>query len=173
MKNPTSKRPAFPGRFPKMKTFSDERGVSPVIAVILMVAITVVLASVLYVMVSGWFDPIKKTPTVAMDFRETDPENGIYIGSIISIDEKTEFDDVTVTITDISEQTSKAMEPLSNEGTASCGEGLLDITYQDLNENGRLDGADVFTVNNGQQNDIIKLTHSGGNGGQMCEVELP
>jgi flagellin-like protein len=35
----------------------DERAVSPVIATILMVAITVVLAAVLYVMVSGLIGP--------------------------------------------------------------------------------------------------------------------
>src|SRR5437879_11731331 len=41
----------------------DEQAVSPVIATILMVAITVVLASVLYVMVSGLISGPGSTPT--------------------------------------------------------------------------------------------------------------
>lgn len=39
----------------------DRRGVSPVIAVILLVAITVILASVLYLMVAGLFTPHNTT----------------------------------------------------------------------------------------------------------------
>lgn len=42
---------------------TDEEGVSPVIATILMVAITVVLAAVLYVMVSGLISSPGQTPT--------------------------------------------------------------------------------------------------------------
>ena len=47
---------------------NEETGVSPVIATILMVAITVVLAAVLYVMVSGFLAPIESnTPLVTLD----------------------------------------------------------------------------------------------------------
>ncbi len=42
----------------------DRRGVSPVIATILLVAITVVLAAVLYIMVSGLFNPHNTTAQV-------------------------------------------------------------------------------------------------------------
>ncbi|MFH0816452.1 MAG: type IV pilin N-terminal domain-containing protein [Methanobacteriota archaeon] len=44
------------------KSWMGKRGVSPVIATILMVAITVVLAAVLYVMVSGYMQGGSTTP---------------------------------------------------------------------------------------------------------------
>ena len=56
MKKPNPERPNVPGKNPIKKIY-DERGVSPVIAVVLMVAITVVLAAVLYVMVINLIDP--------------------------------------------------------------------------------------------------------------------
>jgi len=43
---------------------SDDEGVSPVIATILLVAITVVLAAVLYVMVSGLLTPVGNGPQI-------------------------------------------------------------------------------------------------------------
>src|SRR5256885_4548522 len=43
---------------------SDREGVSPVIATILLVAITVVLAAVLYVMVSGLLTPVGNGPQI-------------------------------------------------------------------------------------------------------------
>src|SRR5437899_11731715 len=42
----------------------DRQGVSPVIATILLVAITVVLAAVLYVMVSGLLTPVGNGPQI-------------------------------------------------------------------------------------------------------------
>jgi len=42
----------------------DERGVSPVIATILLVAITVILAGVLYVLISSLFKPVGPGPRV-------------------------------------------------------------------------------------------------------------
>ena len=43
---------------------NDREGVSPVIATILLVAITVVLAAVLYVMVSGLLTPVGNGPQI-------------------------------------------------------------------------------------------------------------
>src|SRR3970282_1083418 len=52
---------------------TDERGVSPVIATILMVAITVVLAAVLYVMVTNIITtPPERTPSVVLGILDCD-----------------------------------------------------------------------------------------------------
>ena len=50
----------------KRRIVNDEEAVSPVIAVILMVAITVVMAAVLYAWVSGWGVVPKQVPTGSM-----------------------------------------------------------------------------------------------------------
>jgi len=57
--------------------YKKEKGVSPVIATILMVAITVVLASAVYLMVSGYIGTGPKGPT-AMSFTYTvNPSNDV------------------------------------------------------------------------------------------------
>ncbi|MEM3324790.1 MAG: archaellin/type IV pilin N-terminal domain-containing protein [Thermoplasmata archaeon] len=54
--------------------YKKEKGVSPVIATILMVAITVVLASAVYLMVSGYIGSSPSKP-VAMSFTVTSTSN--------------------------------------------------------------------------------------------------
>jgi len=171
MKKPNPERPNFPGKNPTKKIY-DERGVSPVIAVILMVAITVVLAAVLYVMVTGIFVDPEPPINGALDFTETDPQTGGYIGGLIYISKAVPFEDVSVTITDISSVSSASMSPLVDEGTVSCGADQLSLTYKDVNANQKLDAADMFTLQNGEKGDIIVLTHSGGNDNQICKFTL-
>ena len=55
--------------------YKKEKGVSPVIATILMVAITVVLASAVYLMVSGYIGSAPSKP-VAMSFSVTSTSTG-------------------------------------------------------------------------------------------------
>ncbi len=56
----------------RMKQFwKDKKAVSPVIAVVLLVAITVVLVSVLYFSVSGMITKTKTTPVAALYFVES------------------------------------------------------------------------------------------------------
>ena len=73
------------------KNWKDRKGVSPVIATILMVAITVVLAAVLYVMVMGFGgDGAGQAPTVKLT-----KDGSIYK---VSIDKAMELDALKVRI---------------------------------------------------------------------------
>lgn len=65
------------------KNWKDRKGVSPVIATILMVAITVVLAAVLYVMVMGFGGDSDATPKVALS--KVDNGDGTYTISVVSV----------------------------------------------------------------------------------------
>jgi len=67
----------------KRKQWDDEEGVSPVIAVILMVAITVVLAAVLYVWASSFLEQGEAAPIVQIDC--TEDSNGDYQCRVIKI----------------------------------------------------------------------------------------
>lgn len=67
----------------KRKQWDDEEGVSPVIAVILMVAITVVLAAVLYVWASSFLEQGEAAPIVQIDC--TEDSNGNYQCKVIKI----------------------------------------------------------------------------------------
>lgn len=168
MKKPWKERPVRRDRQIPQKKIYDERGVSPVIGTILMVAITVVLAAVVYMMVID-IPPPNITPQAKMTFDETD---GIYTLRLVSINRVVEYKDVSTTITDISTRHSASMDPITDGGVASCGPGELNITYQDVNSNEELDAGDVFYVYNGDENDIIVLTYTKGSGGLMCEVKL-
>jgi flagellin-like protein len=171
MREPWKEKPIFPKKTPDKKAF-DERGVSPVIAVILMVAITVVLAAVLYVMVQGFFVIEPPPPTGAMMFEETDPDDGIYVGRLIRIDRKVDIKDLSITITDSSTSNSASMDKLVDGAIASCGPGQLNITYDDINSNGKLDSADVFVIHNGGSDDLLVLSYTKGAGGQVCDYRL-
>lgn len=58
---------------------ADERGVSPVIGVILMVAITVILAAVIGTFVLGLGDNIDSTPQASWDFEVSEDSNTLNI----------------------------------------------------------------------------------------------
>ena len=172
MKKPWKERPVRKDRQTPHRKIFDERGVSPVIGTILMVAITVVLAATLYVMLAYWMDIGPQIPTGMMAFEETGLEDGSYTGRLIRISEEVNHGDLSITITDISTSHSVSMDPLSDGGVASCGEGELNITYQDVNSDGKLDASDVFYVENGEDGDNIVLTYTKGSDGQICEVKL-
>jgi flagellin-like protein len=63
--------------------FNDDRGVSPVIEVILMVAITVILAAVIAAFVLGLGDTNSTAPSVTWDYEY---ENGSSVGEAGNID---------------------------------------------------------------------------------------
>ncbi len=61
--------------------FDDDRGVSPVIGVILMVAITVILAAVIAAFVLGLGDTNSTTPSVTFDFSYDEAEQNVTVTS--------------------------------------------------------------------------------------------
>jgi len=153
MKNPTSKRPAFPGRFPKMKPFSDERGVSPVIAVILMVAITVVLASVLYVMVIDIMDDDPGyEKNVNMFYNEDSEIPGKYI---LTFDGSRRLDRIQIKAFDTSESQTILLSP--DAETYKESTNGMSISYQDVNEDNELDATDNLIVSGAAPGDVISV----------------
>jgi flagellin-like protein len=149
------------------RIWRKEEGVSPVIAVILMVAITVVLAAVLYVMVSGMMSGTTTAPTGALSFNEHSVGN--YTGGIISLSDTVKISDASITIIDVSDSSSASQDPLVS-GTAVTTSGGLSVKYTDTNGNLKIDAGDVWTVSSGASGDIIKLIHK--NGKSIAEYTL-
>ena len=166
MKNPTSKRPAFPGRFPKIKNLSDERGVSPVIAVILMVAITVVLASVLYVMVINIFDEPEKIEFGRLDCTKDDDEPGKYT---VTYTGSRDLDDIQISVFDDSTQGFMLLDP-ADENYKEIPSGM-NLTYIDINQNNKLDGLDMMIIHGGEEGDKISLANRDGGNVVECILE--
>ncbi len=153
------------------KIWRNEEGVSPVIAVILMVGITVVLAAVLYVMVSGMMTSTNITPNIGMVWDKGDPGN--YTGRVVSISGSgtLHLDDVTVAVTHDGESDSQTLEWLAL-GTNKLTLGTtFTLDYFDLNSDQQLGGEDEFVVTGGGRGDIIRLVHTQ-TGGQMVSSVL-
>ena len=143
------------------RIWKNKEGVSPVIAVILMVAITVVLAAVLYVMVSGMMSGTTTAPTGALSFTEHDVGN--YTGGVISLSDTVKVVDASITIIDVSDSSSASQDPL-NSGVALTTTGGLSVKYTDTNGDDKIGAGDVWIVTGGQNGDIIKLIYKTGQG---------
>jgi flagellin-like protein len=157
MRRPEKEKPIFPKNNP-IRRFSDERGVSPVIAVILMVAITVVLSAVLYVMVMNLIGPQTETITISMRWDESSDEPGRYSGYITKISGNApNIDDVTLGIVANEGVGSKKLDALKAEGNFTVGS--ITVNYHDVNNNDKLGAEDIFIINGVSQGDVFRLTH--------------
>jgi flagellin-like protein len=133
----------------------DAEAVSPVIATILMVAITVVLAAVLYVMVLGFGGNTNVAPT--LDLSRSNFQNG-YKMTCTAPTEDVGWGDVTIqlngiswsnfTATDLTTTTGDAAEWTYGSGRSVNGVSVwLNIT--DVGGNGKINGGDFFTMTYG------------------------
>jgi flagellin-like protein len=132
----------------------DAEAVSPVIATILMVAITVVLAAVLYVMVLGFGSTSTTTPTAT--YSKTTITNGQQI-NIVSIT-KTDvgWDDIKVQMTDgtdfaeWSPATANLDGGVAVSSNLSVSTGITGLTVCcivfDVGGNGYASGSDYFKL---------------------------
>jgi flagellin-like protein len=129
----------------------ESEAVSPVIATILMVAITVVLAAVLYVMVLGFGGTSTTTP--AASYSKTTITYGQKI-TVISIT-KTDvpWDDVKIQLSDgtnIAEWSPAKANQLTvssyNYSTKTLGSITVACMLTDVSGNGYVSGTDYFTL---------------------------
>jgi flagellin-like protein len=141
----------------------DEKGVSPVIAVILMVAITVVLSAVLYTMVMMFIIDPDITPTGGLTFQASNTTPGKYYGSFISLSDSVKLTDVSVTIIDESLDQSKSFALTPDGGSVQIGNGLR-LNYTDTLDNNKIDGGDMIVIENAEMGDVIKFVHEPSNG---------
>jgi len=125
--------------------FSEDRAVSPVIGVILMVAITVILAAVIGAFVIGLGDGVSDTaPNANIQFEFTDGNENVTIrhGGGDSIDESA----ITFVVNDESVSASDAGGWGTN-GTVSAGSTIdLNDSTQDIEGEFPLDGGDTVQV---------------------------
>lgn len=133
----------------------DSEAVSPVIATILMVAITVVLAAVLYVMVLGFGGTSQTTP--AATYSKAPITNGQQIGIVSITRADVSWDQIKVQMTDgtnfVEWETAAAdldggSAVTQNYSTKTLGTGGPVICCQvtDIGGNGFVSGTDYFRL---------------------------
>jgi flagellin-like protein len=128
----------------------DDRAVSPVIATILMVAITVVLAAVLYVMVSGLitgpgaqkplvtFSGVTKVNAVTWTFTVASAQPAVAVSNY-----KLNFGIGTNTGTAVNMGTNNVNTTVTVTGATPASVGLK---WTDLGNTGQVKGGDIITV---------------------------
>jgi len=125
----------------RMPVRKDREGVSPVIATILMVAITVVLAAVLYVMVSGLIVTTEIKPLVTL--RGDGCSAGTCRGTVTGADREASLDRFRVVV--LADE-----EPLGAPRILEAGRDLafgnVTFRYVDLGGEGKLSAGDSFRL---------------------------
>lgn len=124
----------------------DDRGVSPVIATILMVAITVVLAAVLYVMVTGLIGgSAGGAPNVTFGNLQG-TASGSWSFQIAGASRAEGLAQYQVTVLN---GTSVAIAATDLDSCSSgCGTGLV-LTFTDLTADEKLNAGDFFSLTGG------------------------
>ncbi len=125
----------------------DEKAVSPVIATILMVAITVVLAAVLYVMVTGLIGGGASSPP-AMSLGVPSPTGTSYQIKVDSVDRVVTLASYTVQLQNLSASGANmcGSTPVTLAAGNVCTSGGMTLSYTDTNGDGKFSGGDYFTL---------------------------
>jgi flagellin-like protein len=135
----------------KKKAFihRDEEGVSPVIATILMVAITVVLAAVLYIMVMNLGDPISPAPIGKWDTPKIISSTEVNVGwAKISADTRPMELEIVLVLNLSSEGTYTFTSDDDGVLTVTDGNDVGTLTYADLANNGKVNTGDAIKMTN-------------------------
>jgi archaeal type IV pilus assembly protein PilA len=137
--------------------------VSPVIATILMVAITVVLAAVLYVMVMGFGGNTPQTPTGAFVGSPQSVTNGYKLQFGV-ISPETKFVDCKVVVTvNGTASTAVAISPPTDTV------GTYTMTWTDLGGDGAISNGDYVTMTTTLHNTAYTVTILfASTGGTIC-----
>jgi archaeal type IV pilus assembly protein PilA len=143
------------------KNWKNRKGVSPVIATILMVAITVVLAAVLYVMVMGFGGTSGNAPSTQI----SKDVSGHYVVSINPATDlaKMKFSVNTTVGADMS--TMAGRQVVSGTGTH-----MITVDFLDVGADGKVTSGDYFTVTKATATDTATLTLLWINGDQTQAV---
>lgn len=146
------------------KIRKDSKAVSPVIATILMVAITVVLAAVLYVMVMGFGGGEAQTPTGSFTVAEKQ-DSGVYRLKIGEVTPETNWNETTLAIAG---SNSDKLDPTAT--SISVGSYFLNVT--DLAGDDKISQGDYIEVSTLSSGDYTANLIYGATGGSIAEISF-
>ncbi len=137
------------------KSFKNRSAVSPVIATILMVAITVVLAAVLYVMVMGFGGTSSSAPTgtIAASEKLSDEDLKFQFGAF---SKDTQFSDCKLLLTIDGDQPteSPAARTIADGMVFTIDSVVYTLDLQDLTGDGKIANGDYVTISSPSGTDL-------------------
>lgn len=128
------------------KMWEDKTGVSPIIAVILMVAITVVLAATIYVWVSGFGGGGDETPSMALQ-----ADNADNTWTVTSADTGISWDDIEFKI---SGSTAANMTFCGVTVGSVSADSFTVVTTTFSGADAAVDAGDTFKINSGPTGNV-------------------
>jgi len=152
----------------KNNIVTEKQAVSPVIGIILMVAITVVIAAVFYLWVIGFIGGgVKETPRVELSVKK---ENGNYTVTILKASREVSVYDVNFFIADETGKTKKIDKDKVNE-IYGYAEG--NVSFFDLNKDEKISVNDYFIIKGecAEPDYVFRLMYPL-TGGIMGEIKL-
>ena len=146
------------------KIYRKEEGVSPVIATILMVAITVVLAATVYIMVAGMGSGGTNKMVANLTYKNTSNVPKGWLNLTISMSAPSSADPAKVTVT----LDGSKLTYVSPGGTLNSG----DWTYIDLNGDGKISDGDIIIIYDTaiHSGSVVALSISGYSGNAQYTV---
>src|SRR3972149_4622709 len=146
-----------------------ERGVSPVIATILMVAITVVLAAVLYVMVTRIIDPdVERKPSVILGNLSCDAE--ACEARVTTANPATDLGAFRVTV---SADGETVIPPTTLAAGVNVTGGGLTFRYRDIGGEGSMTAFDSFRLNGVEDGVTYEVSFLWRNGDVVSSIVMP
>ena len=127
-----------------------------VFVVFLFIILPLIFVAMFFIATPGIMTPVTTSPTGAMSFTEFSPGN--YTGGIISLSDILNLDEVSLLVIDDSQGGFAQINPLEDDRTSQVPNGV-GCTFNDANNNDRLDAADIITIFNGAPGDTIRLFH--------------
>jgi flagellin-like protein len=149
----------------------DEDAVSPVIATILMVAITVVLAAVLYVMVSGLIaGPGQQAPLIQLGTAEPTTTSGQYIVSVDAVSKAEVLGNFKVAVIN---STGTVTGPVPLDSVPPLITAPVTVSFTDLQSDGKLNVGDYFTISGVGSNTYTLVILYSSTGNKITERGIP
>jgi flagellin-like protein len=148
------------------KMWKNRSGVSPVIATILMVAITVVLFSVVFLMATRLGeDQGKPTADLSAVSRSSDPEDKV---TIASISESTLYSNLKIAIVVGNDfETQTVAESYSSSIWPT---GVNSVTFIDKADDGKVDTGDYFLIDAAEGTEVTFHLMFSGDGSTIAKV---
>jgi len=151
-----------------MAKANDERGVSPVIATILMVAITVVLAAVLYVMVTSIItQPLIQKPQVVLDNGSCTTTD--CSGRVATASPATDLAQFRVTV---AADGAVAIPPTTLAANVDIAGSGVTFRYRDVGAEGKMTGGDTFLLRGIAEGVSYEVTFLWADGSVVASMSL-
>ena len=150
-----------------------EKGVSPVIATILMVAITVVLAATVYIMVSGLGTTTTQQITGNFASKEM-VDSDTWKLTFSTFNPETSIKNLKISISDGTNTATVQFSDDSNGAsqTASLGSATITIYYYDLADNHKINTGDYLLIDGVSTGTTYTVTILDSEGNQICSVSF-